>query len=47
MRRAQQQAHSRLRGVRIANMYYRSDIGNRWSTLKPALVPHVATCGYT
>lgn len=31
MRAAQQQAYSRVRNILIPNMYYRDDIGDRWS----------------
>jgi phosphoribosylamine--glycine ligase len=31
MRQAQRQAYSRVRNVMIPNMYYREDIGDRWS----------------
>jgi phosphoribosylamine--glycine ligase len=31
MRQAQRQAYNRVRNVMIPNMYYREDIGDRWS----------------
>ncbi len=30
MKQAQRQAYSRIRNIRIPNMYYRTDIGDRW-----------------
>ena len=31
MKAAQQQAYSRVKNILIPNMYYRDDIGDRWS----------------
>ena len=31
MKQAQRQAYHRVRNVMIPNMYYREDIGDRWS----------------
>ena len=31
MKQAQRQAYNRVRNVMIPNMYYREDIGDRWS----------------
>jgi phosphoribosylamine--glycine ligase len=31
MRQARRQAYNRVRNVMIPNMYYREDIGDRWS----------------
>jgi phosphoribosylamine--glycine ligase len=30
MKAAQQQAYSRIKNILIPNMYYRTDIGDRW-----------------